>query len=105
LPLVAALPKGELLGGMYTEVTIAVATAHRVARVPSSAVITDARGVHVATVDDTGRIHLATVVRGLDDGREIDLIEGLVGGERVIASPGGDAVEGTRVEPAPLTER
>jgi RND family efflux transporter MFP subunit len=92
-------PRGELLGGMYAEVTIAVAVAHRVVRVPSSAVITDARGVHVATVDATGQIHLVEVVRGLDNGREIELVEGLVGGEQVIASPGGDVVDGARVEP------
>jgi RND family efflux transporter MFP subunit len=92
-------PNGELLGGMYAEVTIEVAVAHRVVRVPSSAVITDARGVHVATVDGTGRVHLLEVVRGLDNGRDIDLVEGLVGGEQVIASPDGDVVDGARVEP------
>jgi RND family efflux transporter MFP subunit len=97
-------PEGELLGGMYAEVTIAVAVAHRVVRVPSSAVITDARGVHVATVDGTGRVHLVEVVRGLDNGREIELVEGLVGGEQVIASPGGDVVDGARVEPVAPTE-
>jgi RND family efflux transporter MFP subunit len=97
-------PRGELLGGMYTEVTIAVAVAHRVVRVPSSAVITDARGVHVATVDGTGRVHLIEVVRGLDNGREIELVEGLVGGEQVIASPGGDVVDGARVEPVAPTK-
>jgi membrane fusion protein, multidrug efflux system len=98
-------PKGELLGGMYAEITIAVAVAHRVVRVPSSAVITDARGVHVATVDGTGRVHLAPVERGLDNGRDVDLVEGLVGGEQVIASPGGDIADGVRVEPVAPRER
>jgi RND family efflux transporter MFP subunit len=98
-------PKGELLGGMYAEVTIGVAVAHRVVRVPSSAVITDARGVHVATVDGAGWVHLAPVVRGLDNGRDVDLVEGLVGGEQVIASPGGDIADGARVEPVAPRER
>jgi RND family efflux transporter MFP subunit len=97
--------KGELLGGMYAQVTIAVAVAHRVVRVPSSAVITDARGVHVATVDSAGRVHLVKVVLGLDNGTEIDLTDGLVGGERVIASPGGDVVDNVKVEPVRPTER
>ncbi|MDB4936722.1 MAG: hypothetical protein JWP87_3694 [Labilithrix sp.] len=91
-------PKGELLPGMFADVTIEVAVAHRVVRVPSSAVITDARGVHVATVDASGRVHLVAVVRGLDNGNEIDVIEGLNGGEKVIATPGGDVAEGMRVE-------
>jgi hypothetical protein len=84
---------------MYAAVTIAVSVAHRVVRVNSGAVITDARGVHVATVDGTGRVHLVEVVRGLDNGRDVDLVEGLVGGEQIIASPGGDVVDGERVEP------
>jgi RND family efflux transporter MFP subunit len=98
-------PKGELLGGMYSAVTIAVTVAHRVVRVPSSAVITDARGVHIATVDGAGRVHLVEVVRGLDNGRDIDLIEGLVGGEQVIASPGGDVANGAQVEPVAQAEK
>lgn len=91
-------PSGELLGGMFADVTIAVAVAHRVVRVPSSAVITDALGVHVAAVDGAGHVHLAAVVRGLDNGREIDLVDGLVGGEQVLVNPAGDVTDGTRVD-------
>jgi membrane fusion protein, multidrug efflux system len=91
-------PKGELLGGMYAEVTIAVAVPHRAVRVLSSAVITDTRGNQVATVDGMGHVHLVEVVRGQDNGREIDLVEGLSGGEQVIVSPGADITDGMRVE-------
>jgi RND family efflux transporter MFP subunit len=92
-------PTGELLGGMYTQVTIAVAAAHRVVRVPASAVITDARGNHVATVDGAGVVHLVAVTRGTDDGSEIDLVDGLAGGEQVMVNPGGDVADGQRVQP------
>jgi RND family efflux transporter MFP subunit len=91
-------PTGELLGGMFAQATIAVAVAHRVVRVPSSAVITDARGNHVATVDGGGRVHLVAVARGLDDGSEIELVDGLAGGEPILVNPGGDVTDGTRVE-------
>jgi RND family efflux transporter MFP subunit len=91
-------PTGELLGGMFAEVTIAVAVSHRVVRVPSSAVITDARGVHVATVDAKGEVHLVTVLRGLDTGREVEVVEGLSGGEQIMVNPGGDVTDGMRVE-------
>ena len=40
-----------LLAGMYVEVSLDVAVTHQVVRVPSSAIISDARGVHVAVVD------------------------------------------------------
>jgi multidrug efflux pump subunit AcrA (membrane-fusion protein) len=91
-------PSGELLAGMFAEVTIAVAISHPVVRVPSSAVITDAHGVHVATVDGAGLVHLVAVVRGLDNGSEIDLVEGLKGGEQVMVNPGGDVTDGMRVQ-------
>ena len=91
---------GELLGGMFAEVTMAVSISHRVERVPSSAVITDARGVHVATVE-AGHAHLVGVLRGLDTGREIDLVDGLKGGEQVIVNPGADLNEGTPVQAEP----
>jgi RND family efflux transporter MFP subunit len=91
--------KGELVPGTFADVTIAVDVAHRIVRVPSGAVITDARGNHVATVDGNGQVHLVAVVRGLDNGNEIDLIDGLDGGEQVIATPGGDVTDGMRVEP------
>jgi membrane fusion protein, multidrug efflux system len=94
-----ANPAGELLGGMFAEVTIGVASPHRVVRVPASAVITDARGVHVAAVDVAGRVHMVAVRQGADDGRRIDVIDGLVGGERVLVNPGGDVADGMRVEP------
>ncbi|MDB4997823.1 MAG: hypothetical protein JWM74_5255 [Myxococcaceae bacterium] len=92
-------PAGELLPGMFAQVTIAVAIAHPTVRVPSSAVIADARGVHVATVDGAGRVHLEAVLRGLDNGREIEIVDGLAGGEPVLANPGGDVTDGMRVEP------
>lgn len=91
-------PTGELLAGMFAQVTIDLAASHRVVRVPSSAVIDDARGVHVATVDARGELHLVPVVRGLDNGAEIDLVDGLFGGERVVTNPGGDVTDGTRVD-------
>jgi RND family efflux transporter MFP subunit len=91
-------PTGELLPGMFAQVAIALAVSHRVVRVPSSAVITDANGVHVATVDAKGEVRLVAVTRGIDNGRDIDLVDGLSGGEQVMANPGADVVNGMHVE-------
>jgi len=91
-------PKGELLGGMFAQVTIHVAPAHPVVRVPTSAVISDAHGVRVATVDPAGYVHLVAVRRGVDDGRESELFDGLRGGEAVLVNPTADVTDGRRVE-------
>ena len=72
--------------------------AHSVVRVPSSAVIADAQGVHVATVDPSSRVHLATVRVGRDFGSVTELVDGLSGGEQVIVTPPASVGEGMAVE-------
>jgi membrane fusion protein, multidrug efflux system len=87
----------ELLPGMYAEVEMTAAVSHPVVRVPASAVIADAEGVHVAVVDG-GRVHLVTVRPGRDFGSVIELVEGLSGGEPVIVTPPTSVTEGTQVQ-------
>jgi len=91
-------PKGELFAGMYVDVSLDVAVSHQVVRVPSSAIIADARGVHVAVVDGAGKVRLVTVTTGLDNGTTIDLVAGLSGGEQVIAAPPGGLTDGMQVQ-------
>ena len=91
-------PSGELLAGMYVEVSLDVAVTHQVIRVPSSAVIADARGVHVAIVDASGKVHLVAVTSGLDNGNTIDVVAGLSGGEQVVATPPSDIRDGMQVQ-------
>jgi membrane fusion protein (multidrug efflux system) len=97
-----ALPNrpGELLAGMFVQVSLDVAVSHQVVRVPSSAIIADARGVHVAVVDGTGGVHLTAVTVGPDNGNTVDLVAGLSGGEQVIATPPSDVADGMRVQVA-----
>jgi RND family efflux transporter MFP subunit len=90
--------KGELLAGMYGEVSISVDVSHRVVQVPSSAILADARGIHVAVVDAKGQVHLVAVQPGLDNGTNVDLVSGLNGGEQVIVSPPADAADGLQVQ-------
>jgi multidrug efflux pump subunit AcrA (membrane-fusion protein) len=83
---------------MFVEVSLDVAVSHQVIRVPSSAIISDARGIHVAVVDGSGKVHLAAVTPGLDNGSTVDLVAGLSGGEQVIAAPPSDVAEGMQVQ-------
>ena len=89
---------GELLPGMFVEVSLDVAVTHKTVEVPSSAIIADARGVHVAVVDQSGKVQLVTVTTGLDNGNTIDIVAGLAGGERVIVSPPSDVRDGMEVQ-------
>src|SRR5437870_2887049 len=92
-------PNGELLAGMYVDVSLDVAVSHQVIRVPSSAIIAGSRGVHVAVVDGSGKVQLVPVTTGLDNGNTIDVVAGLSGGEQVIAAPPGGVTDGMQVEP------
>ena len=91
-------PKGELLPGMYVDVSLDVALSHQVIRVPSSAVIADSRGVHVAVVDGSGKVRLVAVTPGLDNGNTVDLVSGLSGGEQVIVTPPSSVTDGLQVQ-------
>jgi RND family efflux transporter MFP subunit len=91
-------PKGELLPGMYVDVALDVALSHQVVRVPSSAVVADSRGVHVAVVDASGKVLLVAVTPGLDNGNTIDLVAGLSGGEQVITTPPSSITDGMQVQ-------
>jgi membrane fusion protein (multidrug efflux system) len=95
-----ALPNrsGELLAGMFVQVSLDVAVSHLVVRVPASAIIADARGVHVALVDGSGKVHLVAVTPGLDNGSTVDVVAGLSGGEQVIATPPSDVADGMPVQ-------
>src|SRR6266446_10906199 len=93
-----ANPKGELLPGMYVDVSLDVALSHQVVRVPSSAVISDSRGVHVAVVDGSGKVRLVAVTPGLDNGNTIDLVAGLSGGEQVMVTPPSTVTDGLQVQ-------
>jgi RND family efflux transporter MFP subunit len=92
-------PKGELLAGMYVDVTLDVAIEHQVVRVPSSAVIADSRGVHVAVVGGDGKVRLVTVTTAHDDGTMVDVVAGLSGGEQVMAAPPAGVTDGMQVQP------
>jgi len=90
--------KGELLAGMYGEVSVTAPVAHPVVRVPSSALLEDARGNHVAVVDANGRVELVAVQLGVDNGTTVDVVSGLRGGEQVITTPPADAADGMQVQ-------
>jgi RND family efflux transporter MFP subunit len=92
-------PDGALLAGMYCEVTITVEVSHRVVRVPGSAVIFDAQGLHVATVVEGDRVHIVTVQAGRNFGNDMEIVEGLVGNEHVVSAPPLDLAEGLLVQP------
>jgi RND family efflux transporter MFP subunit len=89
---------GKLLAGMYANVTFGIHGAHRVWMLPSTALIADAKGVHLAVIDAESRVKFVPIVVEYDDGTNLAVASGLQGTERVVKNPGARLSEGIEVE-------
>lgn len=84
------LPNAEakLLPGMYGQVTVVLEQRPGALVLPSGAVARDKAGtsrVYVLAAD--GAVRDVEVTTGLDDGHRVEVVRGLVGGERVVETP------------------
>jgi RND family efflux transporter MFP subunit len=80
-------PAGELMPGDYASIRLQAAAAVNVLSVPSSAVIFDAKGLSIATVDGNDRVLLKSVTIGRDLGAVVEIASGLGANDRVIQNP------------------
>jgi RND family efflux transporter MFP subunit len=87
---------GEMMPGDYASIHLAVAPAHLLS-VPSSALIFDAHGLSIATVDADNRVRLRPVSVERDLGTVVELASGLASSDRVIENPPDGIGDGTRV--------
>jgi RND family efflux transporter MFP subunit len=88
---------GELMPGDYAGIHLQIAGAAHVLSVPSSALIFDAKGLSVATVDANNRIVLKPVSIQRDLGAVVELASGLSPNDRVIQNPLDGITNGTEV--------
>lgn len=77
---------GELMPGDYASIRLQIAAAN-VLSVPSSALIFDAKGLSIATVDSDNRVALKPVSIDRDLGAVVELASGLAPNDRVIENP------------------
>ncbi len=91
-------PNGELLAGMYAQVSLTLPTPHRVFEVPATALMNDSKGLRVAVVGAGGTIHLVPVAVERDTGPTVEIASGLDGSEKVVKIGSADLVEGRTVE-------
>ncbi|MBM3725643.1 MAG: efflux RND transporter periplasmic adaptor subunit [Acidobacteria bacterium] len=94
-------PRGELMPGMYTTVTLAVKRPRTKLLIPSDTLAVRGGRQQVAVVQDGGRIHFQNVALGRDYGQAIEVDEGLTGTEMLVVNPSDLVVEGARVKVAP----
>jgi len=88
---------GEMMPGDYASIHLQIAGAAHVLSVPSSALIFDAKGLSVATVDANNRVLLKPVSIERDLGPVVELASGLSPDDRVIQNPVDGIANGTEV--------
>ncbi len=88
---------GELMPGDFASIKLQVAAAANVLSVPSSALIFDANGLSIATVDAGGHVLVKPVKIRRDLGAVIELASGLSPDDRVIQNPPDGIATGAEV--------
>jgi RND family efflux transporter MFP subunit len=78
---------GDMMPGDYVSIHLQVGNAAPVLSVPSSALIFDAKGLTIATVDANNRVTLKPVSIERDLGAVVELSSGLAPDDRVIEDP------------------
>ena len=78
---------GELMPGSYASIHLQVPAVADVLSVPSSALIFNAKGLSVATMDSNNHVLIKPVTMARDLGQVVELASGLTAQDRVIANP------------------
>jgi RND family efflux transporter MFP subunit len=91
--------KGELIPGLYAEVKFNLLQDHPAVVVPSRAVIIQANGPQIATVDASDRVTLHAVGLGRDFGKTVEITTGLEPGDRFVTNPTDTLRDGALVRP------
>jgi membrane fusion protein (multidrug efflux system) len=87
-----------LIPGMYAQVAITLPVPHRVFELPATALMSDAEGNRIATVDEDSKIHLLPIVIERDDGANFEVSTGLKGDERIVRIASVELTEGRPVD-------
>jgi RND family efflux transporter MFP subunit len=88
---------GEMMPGDYASIDLQVTPVAHVLSVPSSALIFDAKGLSIATLDSRERVRLKPVSIARDLGPVVEIASGLAPTDRVIENPPDGVGDGANV--------
>lgn len=96
------VPGGDaIVPGSFVYVRLSVARARAAPVVPAGALVVRKEGTLVAKVGPGDRLELARVTLGRDFGKELEVLEGVAVGDRVVVNPPDDLEGGQAVEVVP----
>jgi RND family efflux transporter MFP subunit len=90
-------PTGELFPGAYAQVHLKLPSGSPMFILPVSALIFQASGLQVATVDENNKAVIKPVTLGRDYGSEVEVVTGITGDEKVITNPPDSVVDGEQL--------
>jgi RND family efflux transporter MFP subunit len=96
---------GEMMPGDYASIHLRVAPTAKSLTVPASALIFNARGLLIATMNARGRVVLKPVTVVQDMGQLVEISSGLLEADRVIENPPDGVSDGDAVRIVGGTER
>jgi RND family efflux transporter MFP subunit len=88
---------GSLVPGMYGQIKFEVKAAEPSVVIPSTALVIDKNGMHVVSVSVDSRVHFVPVDIGQDMGDQVEISQGLHGGETLVSNPSDLLSEGQKV--------
>jgi RND family efflux transporter MFP subunit len=88
---------GSLVPGMYGEVKFDITASQPSLIIPSTALVIDKNGMHVVSVSADSRVHFVAVDIGQDQGSEVEISQGLRGGETLVSNPSDLLSDGEKV--------
>ena len=100
-----ANPDGALLPGSFAEVRLNLVDGAPAILIPANTLIVNAAGTQVAliqTVDGRDTIHFLPVKVGRDFGTEVEILQDVNEGDRLVTNPAADLSEGAVVVAKPL---
>lgn len=91
-------PDGKLLTGMYAEVALSLSVSRKTVEIPATALFNDSRGMRVAVIDASNKLHFVPITVERDTGATLQIATGLSGDERVVKLANAGLTEGVTVE-------
>jgi hypothetical protein len=89
--------EGKLLPGAYVFVHFKIPQQSRELSIPSNALLFRSQGLQVGIVRN-GQVHLQNVTIGKDNGRSVEISNGLTADDQVILDPSDSLAEGQSVQ-------
>ena len=100
-----ANPDGALLPGAFAEVSLELVDSAPSILIPANTLVVNSTGTQVARVDsmdNLDKIHFVPVKVGRDFGTEVEILDGVKEGDRLVTNTPADMNEGTVVTAKPL---